>query len=377
MFRFEVINNFEDFLRLEGQWNSLLVESDQDEALMTHEFFCSWWETFGKDHEMLVVLVWENEELIAIAPLMRRKVKWRGAKAEVISCMANIQSNRTGLIIKGNRKNILSETLRFFKASEVYFDMFQLNYILKGSWTEINIIDTLQTCGYKYREMPHNFSPFISIKLDWQEYKKDRSRNFRHKLNRLNNLYRRLEDFNVIKYSNDKIEDAINEVFSISEKSWQYDKDSFLVSTKKEQHFLYNLAIKMAEKGYLNIWVLKIREIPVAFVFNLTYKKRIYSLKIGYDQAYSKFSPGEFLISKAIQDSFDNGYHEYDWLGTNLPFKMRWADHCHEHCNYWIFNKTARGKLLATIEILIISNLSRIKVLRNLYKKIAQTVHSE
>ena len=58
-----------EFAQMRQRWNSLLRESAADSVFLTHEWLFSWWQLFGRQNRLLVILVWtEEDELVGIAP---------------------------------------------------------------------------------------------------------------------------------------------------------------------------------------------------------------------------------------------------------------------------------------------------------------------
>lgn len=353
----EEIRTFEGFLGLKPAWDKLLAESDNDVVFMTFEWFRFWWQAFGKDSEMRVLLVKDAEEIIAIVPLMIKKTKWRGLPIRALSFMANYHSNRSGMIIGKKGGDIGAALMSHLKERSAEFDMMQLYFIVNGSQTDLRIREGLAANRFRYCKLPGARSPYIPLSGNWDDYFHFRSRNFRHKLNRLQNKYKRLKEWQIMKYTNADIDRAMQELIEVSKKSWKHKGGTAIGSDENLVNFYSSLAEFAAREGILNIWILKIGKKPAAFIFNLKYGQRIYSLKIGFDQEQEKFSPGEFLNLKAIKESFENNYREYDWLGEGLSFKMKWTDQDREHCKYWIFNDTFYGRLLAFLELDMISGL--------------------
>jgi hypothetical protein len=57
-----------------------------------------------------------------------------------------------------------------------------------------------------------------------------------------------------------------------------------------------------ASQGWLRTFVLYIRNTPCAFWVGTLYKRTFHSDFMGYDRAYAKYSPGMFLIMKALEE---------------------------------------------------------------------------
>ncbi|WP_410970048.1 hypothetical protein, partial [Salmonella sp. SAL4458] len=66
----EVVTDYADFLALEPAWNTLVQRAGIDHPFLTHEWIRTWWDCFGGERQLHIVLVKARDELVAIAPLM-------------------------------------------------------------------------------------------------------------------------------------------------------------------------------------------------------------------------------------------------------------------------------------------------------------------
>lgn len=371
--KIEPVTSYDQLMKLAPLWNDLLSQSDSDEALMTFEWFSSCWKAYGKDSDMMVFLVRENHDLVGIFPLMRKKIKWRGLPTKVIyfiSKPSRAFAHRSGFIVRGARTEAFAEVLNFMKRHGYGFDMLHLFVVVKDSLTYQNIKSAVNIHQLNHFEFPGRRSPYIQVRENWQDYKAHRSRKLKHKLNRLGHLFTRHGSYEIMKHTQSEIENAMGEVLSVSRKTWKYPQGTAMASNPQDSAFYQHLAREASHRGWLNLWVLKLNGKPIAYVFNLVYKNRIFALDIGYDTSYAKYSPGLFLIAHVIKDCFENGLSEYDWLGSDLPFKMVWSDSFREHADFWIFSNSLYGKTLAAFESKVKPFLKKSPFLKGIAQKI-------
>jgi len=108
-----------------------------------------------------------------------------------------------------------------------------------------------------------------------------------------------------------------------------------------------------AGRGWLRGYVLYLDAAPVAFWLGSCYGTTFYSGFTGYDPAYGKYSPGMFLLIKALgeiceQNSdgvlkiADFGLGDAEW--KQVIGDLEWAD-----VPVWIFAPSAKGSLLRSI----------------------------
>src|SRR5262245_32961357 len=78
MLRVDKITNMEGLAGLRPVWNSLLAESASRTITLTWEWVTTWWEVFHEGRELRVLVVRENDEVLGIAPLLRRVTRYEG-----------------------------------------------------------------------------------------------------------------------------------------------------------------------------------------------------------------------------------------------------------------------------------------------------------
>lgn len=357
MLTIEKIDKLEDFLKLEKSWNDLLAQSDSDLPFFTFELISLWWQVFGIKNELLVLLIKENNELIAIAPLQSSKTKWRGLTVKAVTFIGDHYSNRLGLIIKNNainKEDIFQHIVAYLKSTKHEFDLISLDLIVDNSDTDLTIKKFLDANAMKHRRMKTDLSPYLLINSDWDSYLKTRSANFRSKLKRTRNGFNKEHNFQITKYENSDVLNGMKELLTISKETWKYKNGTAIASKKNSVIFFTHLAEQTSKSGWLNLWILKLNTIPISFVFNLSYKMKIYFLKVGFDEAYKKISPGLFLTERTVFEAFANGHKEFDFLGANEDYKLKWTSLCRQHCKYFIFNSNPYGRLLSQLELKLV-----------------------
>ena len=350
MLRMEAVSSYNEFLSLKPVWNSLLAKSDMDVPFISFEWFELWFKMFCKDEEMLILIVKDGDETMAIAPLKKERIILRGIPVNTIKFPANYYSTRAGLIMEGNNKGIMSFVLDYLDKQEYKYDMLYLDFVVTDSFTDTQIRDTASSKDLALKEMKGANSPYINLHSDWASYLKQRSSNFRSNLKHRENVLRKEGNYEIILHKSDNAEKALSEMIDISKKTWKYARKAGIAGSNKSIKFFSALTRMLAANNWLNIWILYLDGSPIAFIFNIVYKNRIYGKQTGYDKKYRYLSPGNILIAETVKDAFDKKYEEYDLLGEDEPFKLEFTSTCRMHSKYFIFGNTLKGGLLRFIE---------------------------
>lgn len=350
MLTIETVEDVKSFSRLKPFWNDLLSSSDVDFPFMDLDWLALWWRFCGKNSEMLMFVIKRDGNPVGIVPLMRKNILWRGLPATCVSFIADHFSCRTGIIScipEENLFGIVFDTLRQMRKK---FDLLWLDLIEKGSTTDLQLRETLRDRKFQYREMAGERSPKIILEGDWASYVSGRSKNFREKIRRTHKGFEKTE-YRLIRYSSAQfIPEAMRKIVEISKNTWKFKAGTAIASDKRKIDFYREMAHFAAEKHWLKILVLEVAEKPVAFTYELVYKDRDYFVKTGYDEIFSRLSPGIFILCNSIRQAFDEGIREYDLLGKEEDYKLKFASGIREHSKFWIFDGSAGASILLAWE---------------------------
>lgn len=349
MLRIDEITSFDGFLGLEPLWNAVLAKSDTDIPFLTFEWFSSWWRGYGSGKQPYILVVRDGQEPVAIAPLMRSRTFWRGLPARTVSFMANANSFRTALILARNDDSLVERLLSHVRARGG-FDIMRLEHMVKDSFSHRSVLDALTRWKVPCVEMRGEVSPYIPVQESWDEFVKKRSRNFRSKLRLTENQLKNRSGYEIKTYVTDNIPGAMEQLLSISRRTWKYAEGTAIASNGDNIHFYRSLATAAAAAGWLKLRVLRLGGEPVAFAFNLDYRGVSFFLKTGFDEKYRNFSSGEFLLHRSIKECFDGGFREYDLLGGSEPYKLKLTSLIREHRKLAAFDTGLPGRLMFFVE---------------------------
>jgi CelD/BcsL family acetyltransferase involved in cellulose biosynthesis len=360
MLRVESIDTRAQILSLKPIWNDLLARSDMDVPFMTFEWLQVWLKTYGNDFELLVLLVKDEGSVIAIVPLKRGKIKLRGISVNAIAFLANDWSARTGMITDGANKACFAAVLDHLKKNYRY-DLLHLDQIVKDSLTDKLIQQEIRNRGLRFRQMQGANSPYIVIAGTWDAYLQKLSKKLRNNLNYKKKTIEKAGTYEIIRYRENDIPRALSDILRISRNTWKFEQKAGIAGAERTVEFVSSLIRMLEENKMLNILVLYLEKIPVAFALNIEYRGKIYMYQISYDQNYRNIAPGYFLIVQSIQEAFEKGYKELDFLGKEERFKMELTSTCRPHCKYFLFNDTFRGRILQNIECFVIPALAGLR----------------
>jgi CelD/BcsL family acetyltransferase involved in cellulose biosynthesis len=115
----------------------------------------------------------------------------------------------------------------------------------------------------------------------------------------------------------------------------------------------------------------------IAFDYSLQYKNKHYVLKPGYDPEFAPLSPYNLLCYMKLQDAFESGLSEYDFLGMKDDWKLDWTGTTRTHLWLYIFSDRLRTTLLHYAKFRLMPKLTRFRLFRMLRDTGARMFNSD
>jgi CelD/BcsL family acetyltransferase involved in cellulose biosynthesis len=180
--------------------------------------------------------------------------------------------------------------------------------------------------GYRYIVEPVLRAPYISGGMTLGEYRGSLSHNLRHDVER---RLRRLCEAGAVRVEisdgAENVEQLLDEGLRVEASGWKGARGTAIRSEPSTRHFYGEVARWAASSGWLRLAFLRLNDRALAFQFDLERDRTYYSLKIGYDPEYERFSPGKLLAYMMVLRAVARGLETYELLGTDEPWKHRWT----------------------------------------------------
>jgi CelD/BcsL family acetyltransferase involved in cellulose biosynthesis len=192
-------------------------------------------------------------------------------------------------------------------------------------------------------------APFLRLASGVAAHEQSLSRNLRHDVER---RLRRLCEVGVVSVhvadGSERLEELLDEGFRVEQLSWKGTQRTAIASRGRTSRFYRELARWAASAGSLRLAFLRLDGRPIAFQFDLEMEPTYYSLKIGYDPEYERFSPGKLLAYTMVSRAVARGFAVYDLLGTDDSWKYRWTEDVHERVVFRAFSHSAAGRIASS-----------------------------
>lgn len=348
----EIVKSKDEFENLKISWRKLLEGSHNDNIFLSWEWMYNWWVVYGKEDKILhIIILRENGEIIAIAPLYLAK-KYFGGIRELRFLGDNI---------------ICSDYLEFIVRRERQEDgTIALLKEIKENWPKWDIV--------KLRDVPsisnipkyakplfppnsldinerHNICYFVNLKLTWEEINESFHSVIKTILKRKEKKLQEMKNSEFIEIADSNgIENYFMDLvrLNIASLTKRRGISPFLSNYFTSFHKL--VLTELNKRKMAKLYFLKVNGSYIAGIYILNYKNKYLFYQAGYDPEWEWLSPGTLLFKHVIRKAHDNNVEEFDFLRGEEIYKSLWTESKRVNMAINIYNKTLKGKILQICE---------------------------
>ena len=353
----EVVRDIERFNCIASEWDGLVRLCAADAVFLSHTWFRTWWELFGRGNELHVVTVRSRGELVAAAPMMRTQARIYGFEAAALHAIYNAHTPRYDFIV-GNQDPRLYEAIWNNLIAEDCCDLIVLAQIPEQSRT-IPSIDKLGNCnGWLRGQWIPPVSPFIRLGCDYETFFATLDDGCRLNLTKRYTRLTRLGPVDVeVVTDRQHVDAAMRDGLRIEAAAWKGENGTAMISDPRVAEFYTRLARREADRGQLRLTFLRLAGERIAFTYLLQDNDKFYAVKIGYDPRYHAYSPGNMLLNLILKDACRRGVAEYDLLGGDDEWKFDWTKETRTHRWLFLFRDRLWPRMLHQLKFRLVPTL--------------------
>lgn len=323
------VNNIPDLNKLNDVWNSLLEKSGSNTIFSTFEWLSIWWEYYGNDKKLFVLLALDGKEVIGIAPLMIEKRRiLRFAPLRVVSFIGTGVSDYADFIIEKKREEVLKIFFEYLKKSKRFWDEIELREIKEDSPNLDIISKGLDKWGLSGAIYESGKCPYIKIDGDWSGYLKSLSKNFKQDLRtQYNRIIKKGFTYSFSKKEMETEDSFFSSLINMHLKGIDNKNKISFLKDERGRNFLKQIVRESERKGWITINIMNINDEVAAYDLGFQYENMYYYWNLGRNNRYDIFSPGKLLLHHILEGYFSSGeIDEFDFLRGAEDYKYRWTE---------------------------------------------------
>ena len=140
-----------------------------------------------------------------------------------------------------------------------------------------------------------------------------------------------------------EVDASLEMVSAIEGSGWKGRRGSSLASRDDLRDFFRRYCHRAAAKRRLRVSTLKFGSDVAAVELSVEAYRRMWQLKIGYQDGLSAYYPGLQLTESSIRDAFDRGLDAYEFLGSAAAWEERWRPEPRHFQTLAVYPVTAPG----------------------------------
>jgi CelD/BcsL family acetyltransferase involved in cellulose biosynthesis len=324
---------------LRPAWTSLLERSSCNEITLTPDWLSTWWRVFGprQGRQLRLVLLFEADRLIGLAPLLRRRHWYRpGIPFRRLEFLAS--GERHGEGICSNYLNVIAESGAENEVSRRLVQAIVAGEL--GAWDEVVLpmmagdgpMPALMEAAFTNQGIPAEIAksggaPYIPLPSTWDAYLKALSRSHR----RL--LVRSLRAFDEWSNGDSSLErvtlssevDKGKKILTdLHHARWEADGESGVFRSPPFLQFHDTIMPTLLNRGALELLWLSVHGKPVAALYSMVWNDKVYAYQMGRQpDTPANIRLGAVIIAHAIRLAIESGRREFDMLADVTQFKQQ------------------------------------------------------
>jgi hypothetical protein len=340
----DVVRTLSEFAEMEGAWTAALQGEPAWTIHVSHPWLRAWWQTYGADHEMRVMVARSDDRVLGMAPLMIERRTFRWAKVPVLRLIGNDISPRSDIILLDRHAEVMQAFVRtMLTLPWVYFDFGQ---VPKGSGAVPLLESHVGGAFASMRRRNTYETPLVSLEGGWPDYLATKSQNFRRSLRR---AVRKAGEHSVRGFPEDfhHFEHLVEDVRRVSLETWAQREGTSLAARRRDGEFYERVMRDAHHGGRLTVMFLDEPTGPVAFSILIGHAGVLYGLKMGYRESRAGSEPGLNLMAACLEREFGRQRWQtldLDCATAHSDWKHRWATRSEEVVSYYVFRRTALSR---------------------------------
>jgi CelD/BcsL family acetyltransferase involved in cellulose biosynthesis len=195
------------------------------------------------------------------------------------------------------------------------------------------------------RRQPVGGSPWIPLDESWIEPEMRLETGRRSDLRRARRLAEKMGTVEaaIVAPSLAQLPQLLEEASQVEAAGWKGAHGTALAADPVRGAFFKHYTERACAKGILRMCVLRIGGRPAAAQIAIESGRRFDLLRAGYDEQFSRCSPGMLLTAETIRYAARRGLGSYEFNGDVEPWTKVWTQHEHSCCSLRAYPFSPRG----------------------------------
>ncbi|HWR83200.1 MAG TPA: GNAT family N-acetyltransferase [Candidatus Deferrimicrobium sp.] len=318
------VDSSEGFVQLKPVWNGLLAEQTHTTVYLTHEWLSAWWEVFGKHHELYLLVVSVDSDIVCIAPLIRSTYSRFGRRRRLLQFMGAPNADYHDLVGKATPV-IVDALVSYLSDHAADWDRLQFTELSERSTTWSHVEDSLHRRRLLTVTRTVNVClafAFEGDQMQQGQFTFHKSRNFKKAVNFYKTMVgqslRKIDDIG-------EADRLLSTLFTLHINRWRGTLTPSKFERSDNRAFYRALLAHLWPGRRVNVVSLAVQDIPVCCSINFEYNQAVYHYTMAYNTLFNKRSPGVFFLTLQSETFVRQGLF-LDFCRGQQPYKQALAN---------------------------------------------------
>lgn len=338
------------FCALRDEWRELHASCPQANPFNSWEWLFSWWQAYGAERT-LRVLVWRAAgRLAGVAPLYLAPESMAfGASAQVLRMVGDGSgdSDYLAFLVRGEYAAPAMAQLGQWLAAEPGWDALAMSELKPGQGLLERFGQIARQHRFALRIAPGRCSA-VELPATFAQFLEARQPRFR---TRIRALLKKLDADPALRFEPATVPDdlraRLRSLYALHQARWAAEGVAGVFRDARRRLFYGHFVPRFARRGWLRVYSLRHGQTYVAHQLCFGGEGITYLLQEGFDVSNPAASYGQMLRAAVMRHLIANGERSYDFLGGYSRHKHDWGARESETANAVIARRRWRGRLYA------------------------------
>jgi CelD/BcsL family acetyltransferase involved in cellulose biosynthesis len=315
------------FMRLRHDWNTVLAASRQEGPFLMHEWLSAWWDSFGGDDELAILVCQDDADgrLLGALPLYRRRTG-RLLKTRALRFLGDAGVGSvclTAFALPDMEGQVFEAFADHLREDAREWDVLDL-LVMRPDDGFFGVIANPSKRGGVRIDADWHAVPRIALPADWETYLGTLTTHMRGEVRRRR---RKMEAAGArVEVIEDpgSIPSALDDLVRIYVGRMRHTvSPDFSVSEATHAFFRRTMEWMLSE-GRLRLRFLIMDGHRLAFTWQFRHVDTMYNLMTAFDDERGKQDVATVLLSYGIENAIHEGCPAFDMLLGGQPYKLQW-----------------------------------------------------
>lgn len=358
LLRWQTVTTRQQLVAARSSWDEVYARSTAATPFLSWEWQHHWWQSFGRDRQLAIILLFSGDLPVAVAPLCVMPVLFRGIPVRQLRFLGSDQvasDYLDFLSVPGFEHLAVPRFLELFQRL-FDWDLLSLSDVPEESLTPRALAKlTRGGSTLALAEDGVTLCPWVRLPQSYDDYLASLSHTTRKEMRRKVKRFQRRFSTRLVDVHDERgLPEAIASLIRLNRLRRHAQRDPGAFTDGGFTAFHSRAIPDLVRQGRARIMLLYADERPVAVQYILCEGARWYSYQGGFEPRLGPYAPGTVLDALVLRHAIEHArVHHFDLLRGMEPYKFRLGARMRVSRHTLLFNNTPRAMAALALQRLI------------------------